>query len=102
MTLSPNKKTSTNFNKIKKEVMTEVDIEFIMNELKTVCTIKKHVVKTTNIQEARLSGDSKDSKSKFKKWQPQEVGRLVFCLWEIHQRRGDNSPVQFRASRRLR
>ena len=26
----------------------------------------------------------------------------MFCLWEIHQRRGDNSPVQFRASRRLR
>ena len=49
MTLNPNKKTSSNINKIKKEVMTEVDIEFIMNELKTVCTIKKHVVKTTNI-----------------------------------------------------
>ena len=48
--------------------MTKVDIEFIMNELKTVCTIKKHVVKTTNVQEARLSGDSKESKSKFKKW----------------------------------
>jgi len=35
-----------------------------------------------------IRSDSRES-TKFKKWSTTEVGRLIFCLWELHHRRQD-------------
>ena len=38
------------------------------------------------------SKKSSDERNSQKKWKPSEVGCLIFCLWEIHEKRGDTIP----------
>ena len=58
--------------------MSGSDIDFVKSIVLKVCANK-------------CKSPSKEFK--FKKWSLQEVGRLVFCLWEIHQRRAlDEAP----------
>ena len=58
--------------------MSGQEIDFVKNIILKVCANK-------------VKSSSKEFK--FKKWSSEEVGRLVFCLWEIHQRRSlDDAP----------
>ena len=58
--------------------MSSTSIDFVKNIILKVCVNKNK---------------SPSKEFKFKKWSLCEVGRLVFCLWEIHQRRAsDDTP----------
>jgi len=55
--------------------MPEADLEFLKTTIFEVCGYSEPVAKSEVA-----------SSLKIKKWTPEDVGRLLFCLWQMHSK----------------
>ena len=62
--------------KTQKFMMTHKDIQFI----------KQTIMKVTKSTEDTILTTKNEKEFKIKKWSSEEVGKLIFSLWQIHER----------------
>lgn len=66
------------------------DIEFIRQTIMKVTIPQEKSRKDTILQdeESKILHRNDQKELKIKKWSSEEVGKLIFCLWQIHEKRG--------------